>query len=67
MGTSCLRFSGCEFGEPISTWNGSLGIHVGKNGRLKALKIGGNFLQNASLQRRELVGHFGINYVRLGV
>ena len=33
----------------------------------KALKMGGGFLRNASLQRRELVGHFGINYVRLGV
>jgi hypothetical protein len=29
--------------------------------------MGGDFLRNASLQRRELVGHFGINYVRLGV
>jgi hypothetical protein len=29
--------------------------------------MGGDFLRNASLQRRELVSHFEINYVRLGV
>lgn len=29
--------------------------------------MGGDFLRNASLQGRELVGHFEINYVRLGV
>lgn len=28
--------------------------------------MGGFFLRNASLQRREIVGHFGIYYVRWG-
>lgn len=44
------------FGEPISDWNRSLWIHVGKNGGMNGVQIGWKFLRSASLQRQMCIG-----------